>query len=533
MQLRTPFLLIFQGVSSAVVQIILEAIYKRKLKLTSGNVTEVLAGAHMMQIGPILEQCEKFVQIHMNAKICLQYLKLAELYNLGGGVLLAAEHCFLNNFKKVSEDDAFLELSIDALGKYLNSDIIHCKEIEVFNCAMKWIEHSPDRKEHAKDLFQWIRLGLVSTEELMGRIASHHLIRDDAFCQELIHKAIMYKSDLYSQPLYCGIINKPRGKDIQVCTRDCKCVAPPHHNHSTFHVREESESDFMFYDYESRTKLFRNSVKVPFARRSISFVVNKYMNFLFLHGVDSRSFSNTLMRFDCSTHKWITLSGIPQDATIRYSMVMLGGKMLIVGGYVIKRESRITDKSDSITPRMKNTVWQYDIAANDWEKLSDFPHKVYNMGACVYENELFVFGGCLEGDSWTYSDKTYKYMQDQDIWVRQTSMVTARQFYYKAFTEVEDGFVVVGAGTGSQAVSEMYTVATDQWCTVEVPGHISNRLNPLSPLFMAAVGGSVFVYANMKPPLIFRASTKKWEESLISLIPTGAASAIVRTFKPL
>ena len=487
----------------------------------------------MMQIGPVLEQCEKFIQTHMNAKICLQYLKLAELYNLGGGVLLAAEQCFLNNFKNVSEDDAFLELSIDGLGKYLNSDVIRCKEIEVFNSAMKWLEHSPDRKEHVKDLFQWIRLGSVTTEELMTKIGCHPLIREDAFCQELIHKAIMYKSDLYSQPLYCGIINKPRGKDIQVCTRDCKCVSTPHHNHSTLHAREESESDFMFYDYESRTKLFRDSVKVPFARRSISFVVNKYKNFFFLHGVDSRSFSNTLMRYDCSTHKWITLSGIPQDATIRYSMVMLGNKLLLVGGHTINRESRITDKADTITPRMKNTVWQYDIATNEWEKLSDFPHKVYNTGACVYEEELFIFGGCLEGDSWTCTDKMYKYMGHLDIWMRQTSMSVARQFYYKAFADIEDGFVVFGKGTGGQAVSEMYTVAEDQWCNIIVPPHITTRLTSLSPLFMASVGGFVFVFANMKPPLIFRPSAKKWEESLINLIPTGAASAIVCTYKPL
>ena len=91
-----------QGVSSAGLSVVLQGLYTTQVNLTCDNVVDVLTTAHFLQIRHIIAFCEKFLEETMSREHCLQYLKLAEVYNLDASIINLAEQCFVQNFLAVS-----------------------------------------------------------------------------------------------------------------------------------------------------------------------------------------------------------------------------------------------------------------------------------------------------------------------------------------------------------------------------------------------------------------------------------------------
>ncbi len=130
------FVYIFQGVSSQGLDVMIKAIYTGHFKLTVNNISDVLIAAHFLQMSNILPSCNQFMKDSMSSENCLQYLKLAEVYMQDADLINHSEQCLLKNFKTVSEKQAFLDVSKDALCRYLSSDLIQCPEMEILSvCA--------------------------------------------------------------------------------------------------------------------------------------------------------------------------------------------------------------------------------------------------------------------------------------------------------------------------------------------------------------------------------------------------------------
>ena len=64
----------------------------------------------------------------------LSYMKLAEKYGLERAYE-KAENCLLHNFSQICEQTDFVDVSKEALCKYLESDKLACLEIDVFRAV--------------------------------------------------------------------------------------------------------------------------------------------------------------------------------------------------------------------------------------------------------------------------------------------------------------------------------------------------------------------------------------------------------------
>ncbi len=105
--------------------------YTGKLKLDEDNVREVLVAANYIQMTNIVKHCCQFMKETVTPSNCLQYLEFAEVYTPEDNLVQTIESCLLTNFKIVSQDPAFLEVSEQALCKFLKSDHILCQEMEI------------------------------------------------------------------------------------------------------------------------------------------------------------------------------------------------------------------------------------------------------------------------------------------------------------------------------------------------------------------------------------------------------------------
>ena len=103
-----------------------------------------------------------------------------------------------------------------------------------------------------------------------------------------------------------------------------------------------------------------------------------------------------LLRYDPIVNMWTStyqLQPAPTDR-IHLRLVYLDGKIYATGG-------------STISSSMFDIVEIYDIASDSWTPGESLPVPVCMHGTAVYEGDLYVFGGMLNGGSLT--DTMFKY----------------------------------------------------------------------------------------------------------------------------
>ena len=110
--------------------------YTGKLKLDEDNVRDVLVAANFIQMTNIVSHCCQFMREAVTPTNCLEYLQFAEMYTPQNKLVEKLVSCLLNNFKAVSQDPAFLNVSKEALCRFLSSDLILCSEKEILQVCV-------------------------------------------------------------------------------------------------------------------------------------------------------------------------------------------------------------------------------------------------------------------------------------------------------------------------------------------------------------------------------------------------------------
>ncbi|KIH50320.1 BTB And Kelch [Ancylostoma duodenale] len=163
--------------------------------------------ARTLQI--VTEKCATFICEHLldvdNA------LSLRTIF-LSVGCRSAAEDvgCFVEkNFALISHSDKFLELFTEYLVELLSKDELNVvSEEEVFNAAMRWIEHSPERTNVLERVLSCVRLHLLDKKVLVDKVARHPSILCSSRCREMVDEVKDFhlvrgrkpKSSLHTRP---------------------------------------------------------------------------------------------------------------------------------------------------------------------------------------------------------------------------------------------------------------------------------------------------------------------------------------------
>ena len=193
--------------------------YTTEITLNRDNVVSVLTTAHFLQMKHVVTYCECFMVTSMLPENCLQYLKLAEVYCLDNKILQAAEECFLKNFQTVSQDENFVELSKDAICKYLDSPQINCKEMDILRAALRWLNYEENRKQWAAEVLGCVRLAMFKHSDLISEVLGIDFVKNNNECQNMVHEALEYSANSHTQPLYTGRLNRLEPPKLLFCLR--------------------------------------------------------------------------------------------------------------------------------------------------------------------------------------------------------------------------------------------------------------------------------------------------------------------------
>ena len=111
-----------------------------------------------------------------------------------------------SNLIEVANEEHFLNLPCHEVERLISSDDIHVSaEDDVFKIILKWINHDKnERKKHFQELFQHVRLPLLSRHCLENEISTNCFVSQDKDClcdvkftlERMHNRPLLYPPDL-------------------------------------------------------------------------------------------------------------------------------------------------------------------------------------------------------------------------------------------------------------------------------------------------------------------------------------------------
>ena len=167
----------------------------------------------MLQIKPLIEECEEFLIESINAENFFVYDTAAEKFSLNTATESFSKYkrqCFPSICKTVG----FMELDVTQVIEYLSLPdlFMNGNEMTVFRAALAWIWHNPQEREmHTLPLFKCVNLLQISLSEISSEISKVPLIMGVPECVSLIIEAMDYHGHPGTQPFYNGVVVNTRG----------------------------------------------------------------------------------------------------------------------------------------------------------------------------------------------------------------------------------------------------------------------------------------------------------------------------------
>ena len=439
----------FQGLKDVV-----DSIYHNKINLIMKNIEDVVPAAHMLEMTDIINESKEWMLKKITKASCFKLLELAEKYGIEN-VVDRIHEFVLQNFVAVSESKAFKGISKEILIKYVSADTLktNINEFAVYKAVKSWILSNEIPQEGVTEIMSHVRFGLIAPETILKDISRDSLIDKNEDCRRMIDDAMLYHSDQYTQPLYKGNLNKPRGKRGVL-------IIPQGRRSDGYNVSDTQVSvNFItFPSFENSP--FSSSLKVPFVCGSMNSI--QINNFLYVFGINCTGYQNFTKRYDASLNKWMELAAVPTEATIGSTVAYAGTHIFHMGGMSVAKDCSCAVREEKLVDNMS----AYNICENAWSESTALPTKLVYGVACQLEGRIFLTGGYSGSvsDGGETLSKVWEFDVKGKIWLTKAPMNEKR---CQHVLEALNGklYAVGGREIGGEkcCMIEEYDVSTNQW----------------------------------------------------------------------
>ena len=407
-----------KGINPTGLDLVIRCIYTEQLKLTNKVVPDVLSVAHFLQIQNIIDTCEEHMISKLSSASCFKFLQIFERYSLSKGQNAANEY-ILKNFVAISKTCDFLDIEKESLCDYLeNEELCIQDEIEVFRAAQVWIEHDKGRIQHCSEIMKHIRFAFISPKVMASEVRKVEFMKQDKICMDLLFETYEYQTSIFTQPMYRSTINKPRGKP-SVLIIESGTEKKTQDGDMLFAITEE-ENPAWIVQMDDMTSIHKEiNLGIPFARESVSLV--EYGNFLYLLGVDSRTFLTVTLRYDGNTDQWMDLAPMPSAAAVGCAVARVRETIIVTTGRCVTGTDTEFQPNITLTDR----TLLYDIPSNKWKPAAKYPECLAYAAACEHADIMYVAGG--ENASHDIGRKMWSYESKGDVWLAKADMKELRR----------------------------------------------------------------------------------------------------------
>ncbi|KAJ3592564.1 hypothetical protein NHX12_007691 [Muraenolepis orangiensis] len=450
---------VLEDVDPTTAEMIVKYVYSAEVDIHDGNVQDVLAAAHRLQIPSLFTVCVNYLQKGLSRDNCLALFRLG--LALGCPRLaVAARERVAAHFDTLARGDDFLELGAHELLAVIGADSLNVETEEtVFESLMRWVRR--DRDGRAKTLgeaFDCVRFRLLPETYFKEKVEKDDIVGADP---ELLKKIKVIK-DAFGGKLpeqkkktkkegeeeeeeeeeggeeskLPGFLNDRRrvgmyAKDLLLMVNDAVAVA---------------------YDgAENECFLAASAEQVP--RNHVSLATSG--NALYILGglfVDEENKEAPLQcyfyQLDSVCGEWTALPPMPSPRCL-FSMGEVEDLVLAVAG------------KDLQTDQSLDTVMCYDTAKMNWSETKKLPLKLHGHSMVSQNGLVYCIGG--KTDQNEALSKMFAYNHKKREWKEVSSMRTPRSMFGAA---VHRGQIVVAGGVnqdGLTAACEAYDFGTNKW----------------------------------------------------------------------
>lgn len=421
-----------KGVTASGLRVVVDFAYTGMLELTADNVEEVLSASTHLQVGDAVTLCSRYIETAITIDNCVDILNLAELYSLDTTRRVALDF-ILAHFDDVARSKQYRILTHAQLCTLLAENSLQVmSEYHLFSLVLTWIAFNKENEGYVAELMRNIRLPLLSGEELVEKVSTVPLMRNNRECNDLLTEAKDYHIVVSKQPLL-------QSRRTQVRS-DVSCLVMCH--------RENLE----YFNFTNKHHGFLRDATIPLYHPSVVVVDN----FMYACGgkydfnENNEIATARCFRYDPRFDSWYELTSM-NEARKDFALLALGSKLYAMAG-----------QDENL---VMCTMEVFDIASNEWEVKSSMNHSVYGHAGAICGGLLYVSGGQRFDGCCNDMDR---YDPEADLWEKCSPMKQARVNHnmvtmdgrlYVMCGNIEDSY-----GFPVPVVSiDYYTPASDQW----------------------------------------------------------------------
>ena len=428
------------GVDGATLELLLQFMYTASVDISEVNVQNLLSGASLLQLLPVVEACCQFLSVRLDPENCLGIALFAEAH---GCISLhdVSWRYAVDKFREVATYEEFLTIPTSCLADLLKSeDLVVRSEEEVLDSVLSWVMHDFENREHCvSSLLRHVKLPLIPWDTLSSKLLSNESIASDPDCSQMIMNAKNYQ-------LHPAAVEKYADTPEYAQYIPRKSIAQ---NEFIYVVGGETDPGRSLISsvevFQPSKNTWRDLAPMVTSRRGVG--LSLLGGFLYAVGGSDRIQALRLAeRYDPSTNEWTKISEMNENRS-SVAAVTLHNHIFAVGGY-------------DGTANCLRTVERYDPATDTWS---------YVAGMNVTRSMLSVgaLGGCLYAvggyDGSSDLSSCERYDSIDNVWMMVAPMNSRRCM---AGVGILGGKVyAVGGCDCAQSLNsmEVYDPERDQW----------------------------------------------------------------------
>ena len=182
-----------KNVDPAAVESLVEFAYTSQISFSCSSAPLLVAASEMLQFVQVKQACCDYLQRCINPTNCLDLLQFADTYTCRDLYRAAQLYSHLH-FVAVSQQPAFLEMTLDQLESYLSSNYLWVdREDVVLEAALRWLDHDVNSRScYTHQVLCAVRMPLLPPDVLLERVWTHSLVSASPECMELVRRALLY-----------------------------------------------------------------------------------------------------------------------------------------------------------------------------------------------------------------------------------------------------------------------------------------------------------------------------------------------------
>eukprot|EP00298_Acanthocystis_sp_HF-20_P029304 c8186_g1_i2.p1 GENE.c8186_g1_i2~~c8186_g1_i2.p1 ORF type:complete len:607 (+),score=214.44 c8186_g1_i2:37-1821(+) len=154
-------------------QVLIDYLYGRGVKISSGDVLSVLEIATKWEISALADICSTILMESVDKFNCWDVLSASDLFGCQPAKNKALSFIFIH-FPELTKSQRFCSINVELVKEILSSDRLwRHNEGAIFDACVRWLQGNSKNMVYSNDVLQCIRFALIDPLRLVNEIKKH------------------------------------------------------------------------------------------------------------------------------------------------------------------------------------------------------------------------------------------------------------------------------------------------------------------------------------------------------------------------